>query len=80
MWATLNQPKITTQKTKNVNNTQPTKHYNTENWKGEQHSTNQTLQHRKLKRWTTLNQPKITTQKTKKVNNTQPTKHYNTEN
>ena len=76
----LNQPKITAQKTKKVNNTQPTKHHSTENYKGEQPSTNQTLQHRKLKRWTTLNQPNITTQKTKKVSNTQPTKHYNTEN
>jgi hypothetical protein len=28
----------------------PTKHYNKENKKGEQHSTNQTLQQRKLKR------------------------------
>jgi hypothetical protein len=46
----LNQPNITTQKTKKVSNTQPTKHHNTENKKGEQHSTNQTSQHRKLKR------------------------------
>jgi hypothetical protein len=46
----LNQPKITAQKTKKVNNTQPTKHHSTENYKGEQPSTNQTLQHRKLKR------------------------------
>jgi hypothetical protein len=30
-------------------NTQPTKHYNKENKKGEQYSTNQTLQHKKLK-------------------------------
>jgi hypothetical protein len=37
-------------KTKMGSNTQPTKHYNKENKKGEQHSTNQTLQHRKLKR------------------------------
>jgi hypothetical protein len=36
--ATLNQPNITTQKTKKVSNTQPTKHYNKENKKGEQHS------------------------------------------
>ena len=64
MWATFNQPKISTQKTKKVNNTQPTKNHNTENEKCEQHSTNQKLQHRKLK----------------KVSNTQPTKHYNTEN
>jgi hypothetical protein len=33
-----------------VNNTQPTKHHNTENKKGEQYSTNQKSQHRKLKR------------------------------
>jgi hypothetical protein len=79
-WATLNQSNITTQKTKKVNNTQPIKHYNTENEKGEQHSTIQKSQHRKLKRWATLNQTKITTQKTKKVSNTQPTKNYNTEN
>jgi hypothetical protein len=32
--------KITTQKTKKVSNTQPTKNHNTENKKGEQHSTN----------------------------------------
>ena len=96
MWATLNQPKITTQKTKNVSNTQPTKNHNTENKKGEQYLTNQKSQHRKPKRratlnqpkittqktkkWATLNQPKITTQKTKKVSNTQPTKNHNTEN
>ena len=61
-----------------MGNTQPTKHYNTENQKGEQHSTNQKSQNRKLKRWATLNQPNITTQKTKKVSNTQPIKHYNT--
>jgi hypothetical protein len=125
MWATFNQPKISTQKTKKVNNTQPTKNHNTENEKCEQHSTNQTslccdfwlveccspfqlsvlwflvgwvlftflvfcvvilhstnqkLQHRKLKRWATLNQQKITTQQTKKLSNTQPTKDHNTEN
>ena len=80
MWATLNQSKITTKKTKKVSNTQPTKNHNKENWKGEQNSTNQTLQNRKLKRWATLNQSKITTQKTKKVSNTQPTKNHNTEN
>jgi hypothetical protein len=63
-----------------VSNTQPTKHYNKENKKGEQHSANQTLQHRKLKWWATLSQPNITTKKTKKVSNTQPTKNHNTEN
>jgi hypothetical protein len=60
----------------NISNTQPMKNHNTENKKGEQHSTNQKSQHRKLKMWATLNQPKITTQKTKKVSNTQPTKNF----
>jgi cytoskeletal protein RodZ len=53
LFATLNQPNITTKKTKMMSNTQPTKHYNKENKKGEQHSTNQTLQQRKLK-WVLL--------------------------
>jgi hypothetical protein len=47
--------KITTQKTKNVSNTQPTKNHNTENKKGEQYLTNQKSQHRKPKRRATLN-------------------------
>jgi hypothetical protein len=48
------QPKITTQKTKKVSNTQPTKNHNTEKQKGEQHSTNQKSQHRKQKRWLSI--------------------------